>query len=197
MVTKYPPMTRADLAQSLEQIVDWNVFDGVRKLVIRLVTEIHRLHLKTRLQRRTIAELRTQAPTTLDVAEIEGAKVLPEATAPADDFTIALGAGGTEDTAIGRFWGLFNVDSEGDPLVLFPSRDEAERYLNLRQAADPEGDDYLSHDWTVLRVDAVLSVLNSIDPDPFPDLSWPPRFAIRSLAELRTLQMTKRVAPAT
>jgi len=115
---------------------------------------------------------------------------------PLPDLIIALGGGGTEETHLGRFWGLFNVGGDGDPLALFPEKAEAERYLKARQAADPEGDDYLSQDWTVLRVDAVLSVLNTVDPDPFPELAWPPRFAIRSVDELRTLQRTKPVAPA-
>lgn len=106
----------------------------------------------------------------------------------ADDLTFQLGAGATEDTAIGRFWGLFNVDSEGEPLVLFPVKAEAERYLKQRQAADPEGDDYLSQDWTVLRVDAVLSVLNSVDEDPFPEPTWPPRFTVHTATELRRIR---------
>ena len=109
-----------------------------------------------------------------------------------DNLTIDLGGGATEDAAIGRFWGLFNVNSEGEPLVLFPAKGEAERYLKQRQAEDPEGDDYLSQDWTVLRVDAVLSVLNSVDEDPFPEPTWPPRFTVHTAAELRE----RRAEPA-
>jgi hypothetical protein len=103
-------------------------------------------------------------------------------TEPGDPDALAIrlpNGAGWEEASTGRWWGLFNADSEDEPLVLFPDRTEAQHYLERRQAADPEGDDYLGRDWTVLRVDAVLSTLNSTDPDPFPELEWPPRFTIQ------------------
>ena len=75
-----------EIAEALRLAGHWNEADK-RYIVLRLATEVHRLRLKTRLQRRTIAELGAHAPATLAVTEIEGSKVLPEA--PHDELEAA------------------------------------------------------------------------------------------------------------
>ncbi len=88
------------------------------------------------------------------------------------DYIINLPDGsGNEEAHAGRFHGLYHCDGFGEPLALFADKADADRYLARGRAADPDGDDYLSQDWTVLRTDAILSVLNAtVGEDPFQPL---------------------------
>lgn len=142
----------------------------------------------------TIAKMNGETPVAPSIATITTAELRAElasrlAGPDADDARIRLPGGGTEDTHVGRFHGLFNVDDEGNPLALFADKGDAERYLTQRQTTDPDGprqDDYLSRDWCVLRTDALLSVLNGPDPGPFGPLDerdYPP-FTLRTRADV-------------
>ena len=69
----------------------------------------------------------------------------------------------------GRFYGIFNVESEGDPIALFPSEGDAQREIERRRALPDDHDDYLSAYYSALQVDLVGAVWNSFDPDPRAD----------------------------
>ena len=75
----------------------------------------------------------------------------------------------------GRFWGLFNVESEGEPLVLFGGAEVATAELARRQALPDDHDDWLSRDWCMLPCDVAGTVWNCFDPDPRADNPLTPR----------------------
>ena len=102
----------------------------------------------------------------------------------ADDTHIDLEGGAAEETFVGRYYGVSFLESDDPPFALFRDKDRAEQYLESRQKADPEGDDYLGIDCGVMRVDVLGSLLNSIDDDPFEPLPpWPPPYTLRTCAE--------------
>lgn len=63
----------------------------------------------------------------------------------------------------GRWYGIFNVEGEGDPGALFQSRADAERDVERRRALP---DERLTEYHQVLPCDLAGAVWNSFDPDP-------------------------------
>jgi len=72
---------------------------------------------------------------------------------------------------------------------MFESEERARTHLSRCQAADPDGDDHLSEDHCVVRVDALTSTLNSFDQDPFSPPTCPPPFTLRTRSDV---ERTKR-----
>lgn len=46
----------------------------------------------------------------------------------------------------GRFWGIWNVEGEGEPIVLFARKEDAMRDLERRRALPEEDDDRLTYE---------------------------------------------------
>ena len=89
-------------------------------------------------------------------------------------------AGGTEECATGRFWGVFTHDGFNEPIALFASQEDAADWLKECQSLDSDDDRWLSQDHCICRVDAIYSTWNSTDPDPFEPLPEIPPYAIRT-----------------
>lgn len=69
----------------------------------------------------------------------------------------------------GRFFGIFDVEGEGDPVALFRSKEEAGRELARRKSLPHDDDDWLSEYHHMLLCDVAGTVWNSFDPDPRAD----------------------------
>ncbi len=66
----------------------------------------------------------------------------------------------------GRWFGIWNVEGEGEPLFLCPTRDDAEHELERRRALPADHDDVLSKFHHVFPCDIAGAWWNSYDPDP-------------------------------
>jgi hypothetical protein len=76
----------------------------------------------------------------------------------ADDFREPFGR---------RYHAILCVESDDpNPVMMFRSEEAARAELDRRKALDPDHDDHLSDDYTVLPVDVAGALWNSFDPDP-------------------------------
>jgi len=66
----------------------------------------------------------------------------------------------------GRWYGIVNVEGEGDPSALFWRREEAEAELTRRRALPDDDDAHLTEYHQILPCDIAGAIWNSFDPDP-------------------------------
>jgi len=134
---------------------------------------------------------RTLREVSMDALREEIARRISDGLGAEDDeVSLILPGGGAEETRVGRYWGIIATESDdGAPSVMFESEERARTHLSRCQAADPDGDDHLSEDHCVVRVDALTSTLNSFDQDPFSPPTCPPPFTLRTRSDV---ERTKR-----
>ncbi len=95
--------------------------------------------------------------------------LVEEATAGAPRPVLPRGAGESEDEWTGRGYGLFNLEGEGDPIVVFFGHDgeaAAARELVRRQALPNDDEDRLDMYHGLLRCETAMLVWNSVEADP-------------------------------
>jgi len=68
----------------------------------------------------------------------------------------------------GRWFGIRNVEGEGEPIALFPREREAEQELARRRALANDDDDHLTEFDHVFPCDIAGAWWNSYDPAPRP-----------------------------
>lgn len=66
----------------------------------------------------------------------------------------------------GKYYGIWNVEGDGEPKALFPSRREADAELARRRALPEEDDARLDDYDQVFSCDIMGAWWNSYDPDP-------------------------------
>jgi len=69
----------------------------------------------------------------------------------------------------GKYFGIWNVEGDGEPLALFPSRNDAEAELRRRRSLSPHNDLYATGRHHVFPCDIAGAWWNSHDPDPRED----------------------------
>jgi hypothetical protein len=74
-------------------------------------------------------------------------------------------AGGREPFG-GRYFGIWNVEGEGEPVVILPGREDADRELARRRALPEDDDDHLTEYHQVFPCNFVGVWWNSYEPDP-------------------------------
>jgi hypothetical protein len=66
----------------------------------------------------------------------------------------------------GKWYGIWNVEGDGEPLALFPTREDAELVLAERRLLPVDDDDRMTKYHQVFPCDLVGCWWNSYDPDP-------------------------------
>ncbi len=103
-----------------------------------------------------------------------------------DDDFIQVSGLGSEESHVGRFYAVLCNGDFGDPLALFPTHEEADEWLESKQALDVDDDNWLDDDYCICRADAVLSIWNSVEADPLAPLPHNEvPFTIRTTDEVR------------
>jgi hypothetical protein len=69
----------------------------------------------------------------------------------------------------GRYFGIWNVEGEGEPIALFRRHDLATRELERRRALPEDDDDRLDEYAQIFPCDLIGLWWNSYEPDPSPD----------------------------
>jgi len=65
-----------------------------------------------------------------------------------------------------RYYGILNVEGEGEPVAMFTDRDVAEAHLARRRGLPEDHDDRLTDYHQIFPVDVVGVWWNSYDADP-------------------------------
>lgn len=73
---------------------------------------------------------------------------------------------GSRDPFGGKCHGIWNVEGDSDPIVVFTSKSRADAYLAKMRALPEEDDDHLDKYHHVFACDVVGAWWNSFDPDP-------------------------------
>lgn len=69
----------------------------------------------------------------------------------------------------GRFYGIWNVEGEGEPIALFPRKLDALAELERRRALPVDDDDHMTEFHQVFPCDMIGAWWNSYDADPRAD----------------------------
>lgn len=66
----------------------------------------------------------------------------------------------------GKYYGIWNVEGDGEPIVLFGNREDADADLARRHALPDDHDDRATPEHQVFTCDIAGAWWNSYDPDP-------------------------------